>query len=250
LSGPQKIQDLTLNALKALLEKQQKIFEQLTIDYTKGPTLRIEEELKECEQHIKLLQAEISIKTNSTVEVVAHTTEASITSTLGPEKALDRQGRLARDDTALSHKLLSNVTNEELETCKIHSTNSLPVCALPPQAQPINTPLSKMKSPKMFRKGSISKIFLHGTDSNSRSRSSSPTKQVVHRQQSELNDSDLSDEDLEFAPRYTPFASLQDLNNFPGTFHLISLLYLIFPLQLTCLYFYAISFKIRTRDIW
>lgn len=44
------------------------------------------------------------------VQVVAHTTEASIGTLLGAEKASYRRGRLARDDTMLAHKILSTVS--------------------------------------------------------------------------------------------------------------------------------------------
>ena len=46
LSAPQKIQELTLQALKTMLEKQQTIFEQLTLDYTKVPSERLEQEVR------------------------------------------------------------------------------------------------------------------------------------------------------------------------------------------------------------
>ena len=39
------IQELTLNALKAMLERQQGIYEQLVLDYSKGSNTKLEQEV-------------------------------------------------------------------------------------------------------------------------------------------------------------------------------------------------------------
>ena len=56
MSGPQKIQELTLQALKTMLEKQQTVFEQLTLDYTKVPSERLEQEVGRMEEQTDRLK--------------------------------------------------------------------------------------------------------------------------------------------------------------------------------------------------
>lgn len=52
-----------------MLQKQQKNYEQLALDYTKIPLEKLEEDLRACEDTIKMLQGEIAVKTNPTIGV-------------------------------------------------------------------------------------------------------------------------------------------------------------------------------------
>ena len=48
---------------------------------------------------------------------MAHTTEVSITTLLGPDKASERRGKLARDDSVLANKLLNSGSNTVCTVC-------------------------------------------------------------------------------------------------------------------------------------
>lgn len=222
LSAPQRIQELTVHALKTMLNKQEKMFEQLTIDYTKGPCERLEQELKDCEEIIKTLQGEIAVKSSTTVETITQTTESTISSLLGSDRAHQRTGRLARDDSVLAHKILNTMYNSDSEQLpsQLNSQSHDHTRLTPsPSIPTTSSSPTKFKSPRMFRRSSLTKLLMHSTTStsdNPNSGSSSPTKQM-HRSFSGLNDSDLSDEDLEFGIRqFGPFTSLQELNNYPA----------------------------------
>ncbi|XP_019852976.1 PREDICTED: rho guanine nucleotide exchange factor 11-like [Amphimedon queenslandica] len=245
-AGLQMIQELTLNALRTMLEKQQSTYEQLVVDYSKGASTKLEQEIRECEDTIKTLKAEIAVKASSVVDTVAQTTEASINTLLGSDKASERRGRLAREDSLLAQKILCTITaDDESESSNFpsHHSSSSPSTVPQSSLSLTSSTATKYKSPKMFRKQSIPKAQIQQVDSAPHSRTASPTKVV--RTQSVLNDSDLSDEDLEFgAPHYGPFSSLQELNNYPA--HMSVFLHYLFqnkePKYL-CFYLVAHSYQ-------
>ena len=56
------MQELTLQTMRNMLQKQRKSYETLSVNYCKAPSEKLEKEIQDCEAVIKLLESEIASK--------------------------------------------------------------------------------------------------------------------------------------------------------------------------------------------
>ena len=56
------MQELTLQTMKNMLQKQRKMYETLSVNYSKSPSEKLEKDLQDCESIVKLLESEIASK--------------------------------------------------------------------------------------------------------------------------------------------------------------------------------------------
>ena len=56
------MQELTLQTMRNMLQKQRKAYETLSVNYCKAPSEKLEREIQDCESIIKLLESEIASK--------------------------------------------------------------------------------------------------------------------------------------------------------------------------------------------
>ena len=62
ISAPRQMQELTLQTMRNMLQKQRKTYEMLSVNYCKAPSEKLEREIQDCESIIKLLESEIASK--------------------------------------------------------------------------------------------------------------------------------------------------------------------------------------------
>lgn len=62
ISPPKQMQELTLQTMKNMLQKQRKAYETLSVNYCKSPSEKLGKDILDCESIIKLLESEIASK--------------------------------------------------------------------------------------------------------------------------------------------------------------------------------------------
>lgn len=62
ISAPKQMQELTLQTMRIMLQKQRKTYETLSVNYCKAPSEKLEREIRDCESIVKLLESEIASK--------------------------------------------------------------------------------------------------------------------------------------------------------------------------------------------
>lgn len=68
-----------------MLQKQRKIYESLSVEYSKQSTEKVEKELRDCENIIKILEEEIAVKTPA-ISAHVQTTTSNIQMLVGKTK--------------------------------------------------------------------------------------------------------------------------------------------------------------------
>jgi len=190
ISPPRQLQELTLQSLKTMLQRQRKVYETLTVEYSKTASEKLEKELRDCESIIKILEVEISSKSPA-IEVHIQTTSASV--------------------DALTGKPLRSYphTNDQTLTKKLLGTEA--------DARRTSASPTKFKSLDGPHRAHT---FSNGTVSPSkpwRRKHPSPFNPPVHTEESDDTDSELYEEVVD-ASEVGPFSSLQELRNNPGLF--------------------------------
>lgn len=56
------MQELTLQTMKNMLQKQRREYETLSVNYCKSPSEKLEKDIRNCESVIKMLETEIASK--------------------------------------------------------------------------------------------------------------------------------------------------------------------------------------------
>jgi hypothetical protein len=77
ISAPRQMQELTLQTMRNMLQKQRKAYETLSVNYCKAPSEKLEREIQDCESIIKLLESEIASK-SPPIDAHIRTTAASV----------------------------------------------------------------------------------------------------------------------------------------------------------------------------
>ncbi|CAI8027711.1 Rho guanine nucleotide exchange factor 12 [Geodia barretti] len=77
ISAPRQMQELTLQTMRNMLQKQRKTYETLSVNYCKAPSEKLEREIQDCESIIKLLESEIATK-SPPIDAHIRTTAASV----------------------------------------------------------------------------------------------------------------------------------------------------------------------------
>lgn len=62
ISHPKQMQELTLQTMKNMLQKQRRTYETLSVNYSKSPSEKLGRDIQDCESIIKLLESEIASK--------------------------------------------------------------------------------------------------------------------------------------------------------------------------------------------
>lgn len=62
ISHPKQMQELTLQTMKNMLQKQRRTYETLSVNYCKSPSEKLGRDIQDCESIIKLLESEIASK--------------------------------------------------------------------------------------------------------------------------------------------------------------------------------------------
>ena len=91
ISAPRHLQESTLQSLKTMLQKQRKVYESLSVEYSKQSTDKVEKELRDCENIIKILEEEIAAKTPA-IGAHVQTTTSNIQMLVGKHQFIHRGG--------------------------------------------------------------------------------------------------------------------------------------------------------------
>ena len=77
ISTPRHLQELTQQSLKSMLQKQRKVYDGLSVEFSKEPAEKVEKDLRDCENIIKILEEELAAKTPA-IDIHLQTTSSNI----------------------------------------------------------------------------------------------------------------------------------------------------------------------------
>ncbi|XP_065902948.1 rho guanine nucleotide exchange factor 12-like isoform X2 [Dysidea avara] len=158
--------EVNIQSLKSMLSKQRTYFEQLTVDYSKVPSKRLEKEIADCQYTIKRLEEQIASK-SSVIEAHIQSTKASVEALRSTSRTAHRK---AHSDTTKQ-----NTAPKETKPAEVAPTVVLP--------QPMDTVPPLQPSPAKKQSTPRKSVSIHAFPS------SQPSKPPVVKTQS-LKDGD------------------------------------------------------------